>query len=82
MQILLFCCIVEDDGVASCRVIGAPFLPDTAPKQGCPIEHPPPEPEIAEDGTTKPAHESLWKRLAREQAERAAAAAAPAPAAP
>ncbi len=67
---------------ASCRVIGAPFLPDTAPKQGCPIEHPPPEPEVAEDGTTKPAHESLWKRLAREQAERAAAAVAPAPAAP
>jgi penicillin-binding protein 1A len=74
---------VETGGVpnATCKVIWAPFLPKTGPKAGCSLEHPPP-PEPVEGEEPKPGHESLWKRLAREQAERAAAAAGePAPAA-
>lgn len=59
---------------ASCRGISAPFLPDTAPKAGCSIAHPPP-PEPVEGEVVKPGHESLWKRMAREKAEREAAAA-------
>lgn len=70
---------------ATCKGIGAPFLADTAPKEGCPIEHPPP-PEPVEGEEPKPGHESLWKKLAREKAEKDAAAsgaaAPPAPAAP
>ena len=68
---------------ATCRGISAPLLVDTAPKAGCPIDHPPP-PEPVEGEEVKPGHESLWKRVAREKAERdAAAGIAPAtPAAP
>ncbi|MFN7145438.1 MAG: transglycosylase domain-containing protein, partial [Myxococcota bacterium] len=65
----------------TCKGISAPFLPDTAPKAGCPIEHPPP-PEPVEGEEEKPHHESLWKRMAREKAEREAAAAARAAAPP
>ncbi|MES2641643.1 MAG: transglycosylase domain-containing protein [Myxococcota bacterium] len=57
----------------TCRGINAPFLPDTAPKAGCPIDHPPP-PEPVEGEEVKPGHESLWKKMAREKAERDAAA--------
>ncbi|MDP2304459.1 MAG: penicillin-binding transpeptidase domain-containing protein [Pseudomonadota bacterium] len=57
----------------TCRGINAPFLPNTAPKAGCSIEHPPP-PEPVEGEEPKPGHESLWKKMAREKAERDAAA--------
>ena len=72
-------------GNETCRGIRAPFLPGTAPKAGCSLEHPPePEEDDAtaealdgagegEDAPKKPKHESLWKRMAREQAEREAA---------
>lgn len=69
-------------GLGGCRVIAAPFLPGTAPKQGCSLEHPPPPPEEELDpeaeGDAKPKWESLWKRKARE-AEEAAAASGTAP---
>lgn len=60
---------------ATCKGISAPFLTGTAPKEGCPIEHPPPE-EPAEGEEPKPKHESIWKKMAREKAEKEAAAAA------
>jgi penicillin-binding protein 1A len=50
---------------ASCRVINAPFLPGTAPKEGCGAAHPPPDPEA-------PDHESLWERKRRLAEEKAA----------
>lgn len=63
---------------ATCKGISAPFLTDTAPKAGCPIEHPPPPPpELGEDGLPKAGHESLWKKMAREQAEKAGAVPVP-----
>lgn len=61
---------------ATCKGIGAPFVPGTAPKGSCPVEHPPPEPPV-EGEETKPAHESLWKRLERERLEKEAAALTP-----
>lgn len=65
----------------TCKGISAPFLPGTQPKASCTIEHPPAEePELGPDGLpVKPAHESLWKKLAREQAEKAAEGATPPP---
>lgn len=33
----------------SCPIVPAPFIPGTVPKQGCGMEHPPPEPEPASD---------------------------------
>lgn len=68
---------------ASCRGIRAPFLEGEVPKiGGCSLEHPPPEEEPAEgeeplDGAEgapkKKKHESVWKKMAREKAEREAA---------
>lgn len=65
---------------ASCRGINAPFVPGTEPKARCPEDHPPLEvPDghraaatAAAEGTT-PAYESLWKKLARQKDEQAAA---------
>jgi membrane peptidoglycan carboxypeptidase len=57
----------------TCRGISAPFLADTAPKVGCSVEHPPP-PEPVEGEEVKPGHESIWKKMAREKAEKDAAA--------
>ena len=47
----------------SCKAIPAPFLPGTAPKKRCTVEHP------ATDEAESAARESLWKRLERERAE-------------
>ena len=55
-------------GNGTCKLIAAPFLPGTAPTAVCPKEHPPPE-EAAEEHH----YEGLWKRKAREEAERRAA---------
>jgi membrane peptidoglycan carboxypeptidase len=52
-------------GNGTCRLIGAPFLPDEKPKGRCPIGHPPPDPEAKK-------YEGLWKRKAREAEEREA----------
>ena len=70
------CTVSGKAGNGTCRGINAPFLPGTAPKGGCPIEHPPAaEPELDENGLPiDHGHESLWKRLARERAEAEAAA--------
>lgn len=69
-----YLCTVTGKGAgATCRGINAPFLAGTAPKGGCPIEHPPP-PEPVEGEEVKPGHESLWKKMAREKAEAEAAA--------
>lgn len=64
----------------TCRGISAPFLPGTAPKGGCPHQHPPPPPEeecpegeVCE-GDRPHKRESLWQRMAREKAEAEAAA--------
>ncbi|HEY1097301.1 MAG TPA: penicillin-binding transpeptidase domain-containing protein, partial [Myxococcota bacterium] len=51
---------------ASCKVIAAPFLPGTAPKGSCPHEH-------VVDENAPEAHESFWKKRAREAAEAAQA---------
>jgi membrane peptidoglycan carboxypeptidase len=64
---------------ATCPGIPGPFLEGTAPRAACPLEHPPPPPEdtvLDENGEPKPKHESLWKRLARKEEEKAAAPAA------
>ena len=61
------CTITGKYSNGTCRLIGAPFLADDAPKGACNIAHPPPDPEAKK-------HESLWKRRSREQEERAAAA--------
>ncbi len=63
----------------TCPGIGAPFEEGTAPRESCPIHHEPPDPAAAlnPDGTPKAKHESVWKRLQREQEEAAAAAAPP-----
>ena len=53
-------------GNASCRLIGAPFLPGTAPKGVCPEAHPPPPPD-------KKPFENLWQKKERIAAEKAAA---------
>ncbi len=54
-------------GNGSCRGIGAPFLDsDSYPKGVCSIQHPPPDPEQEK-------YEGLWKRMAREAEEKAAA---------
>jgi membrane peptidoglycan carboxypeptidase len=60
----------------SCPGIGAPFVPGTAPREGCPIAHPPPDEtvEVDADGKPKPKHESIWKKLQREKEEAEAAA--------
>jgi hypothetical protein len=77
------CTITGKGPNATCKTIGAPFLPGTVPKGGCPILHPPPPPEVDELGNPiPPGHESLWKRLAREKAERDAAAAGGVPSGP
>jgi penicillin-binding protein 1A len=75
------CTITGKAAGPTCRGINAPYLPGTAPKEGCPIEHPPP-PEPVEGEEPKPGHESIWKRMAREKAEKEAAAAAGVPPAP
>jgi membrane peptidoglycan carboxypeptidase len=46
----------------TCRALGAPFLPGSAPRAPCPIDH-----SLGEDPERRP-HESLWKRLAGETA--------------
>jgi penicillin-binding protein 1A len=56
----------------TCKGITAPFLEKTTPKEGCPIVHPPPE-EPVEGEEPKPGHESIWKKMAREKAEKEAA---------
>lgn len=48
---------------ASCKVIVAPFVPGTAPKASCAVDHPEIDP-----GVNAAAHESLWKRKDREAA--------------
>jgi membrane peptidoglycan carboxypeptidase len=48
----------------TCKVILAPFVPGTIPGQTCETEHPAIDP-----GFVASAHESLWKRKAREAAE-------------
>jgi hypothetical protein len=48
----------------SCKVIVAPFLPGTAPKGACAVEHPAIDP-----GENPAAHLSLWKRDAGEPAQ-------------
>ena len=78
-------CTVSGKGSnGTCKGISAPFLPGTAPKGGCPIDHPPAPPEeLDETGKPiKPAHESWWKKLARERAEAAGAPPAGGPAVP
>jgi membrane peptidoglycan carboxypeptidase len=62
----------------TCYTIPASFLPGTEPRDTCLGEH---EPDpvatmlaAARAGTAEAGHESLWKRLAREKAEAAAAA--------
>ena len=60
---------------ATCRPIGAPFLPGDGPKGVCSMEHPPPPPpeegQVGGDG-----RENLWERRARLAAEKEAAATA------
>lgn len=68
------CTQTGKSGNSTCHYISAPFVPGTEPKGGCPVSHPPPDPEKMEvdpDGNpiVKPGHESLWKKLAREKAE-------------
>ncbi len=53
-------------GNPTCRLIGAPFLPGTAPRGTCPLEHPPPPPDEVP-------FENLWQRKARLAGEREAA---------
>ena len=48
----------------SCKVINAPFLPGTAPKETCATDHPAIDP-----GENPAAHESLWKRRDRQAAD-------------
>jgi membrane carboxypeptidase/penicillin-binding protein len=66
-----------------CKGVSGPFLPGTAPREVCTRDHTEDfaekEPEV--EGAP-PAHESLWKRLAREKAEAEAARAAEAGATP
>ncbi len=61
---------------ATCRGIGAPFLPGDGPKGGCSMDHPPPPPpeEGAPGGDGR---ENLWERRARVAAEKEAETAAP-----
>lgn len=83
------CSITGKLPVGGCRVIGAPFLPGTAPKERCPAGH---EPDLLgkggleedpETGEMKKRYEGLWKRKAREEEEaRAAEEAAGAPETP
>jgi membrane peptidoglycan carboxypeptidase len=49
---------------AGCKVIWAPFLPGTQPTTPCTLDHSTTDAEYAPE-----AHESLWKRKAREAAE-------------
>lgn len=51
---------------ATCRIINAPFLPGTAPRGGCTLDHPPPPPD-------KKPFENLWQKRARLAGEKAAA---------
>jgi penicillin-binding protein 1B len=55
---------------ATCRVISAPFLPGTAPRAGCPLEHvPEPEPEPDPDAVgVETTWGSRWDQIAAEQA--------------
>ncbi|MBL8616538.1 MAG: transglycosylase domain-containing protein [Deltaproteobacteria bacterium] len=63
-------------GNGTCRMIGAPFLDGEKPGPGgCPISHPPPDPEA-------PDRENFWERRERMRLEREAAAAGTAPPAP
>ncbi len=61
----------------SCKVILAPFVPGTAPTKTCETEHAEVDP-----GFVASAHESLWKRKAREAAEADAGATEAEPAPP
>ncbi len=75
------CTITGQLAGGTCRGISASFLPNSAPKKGCRIVHPPPEPPV-EGEEAAHGHESIWKRLAREKLEKdaaKAAAAAPVP---
>jgi membrane peptidoglycan carboxypeptidase len=60
-----------------CPGIGAPFEKGTAPRESCPIKHEPISEDVplGPDGKPKPKHESVWKKMQREQEEAAAAAA-------
>ena len=49
---------------SSCKLILAPFVPGTVPTQTCASEH-----SELDPGFNAAAHESLWKRKAREAAE-------------
>lgn len=66
------CTVSGKPSNGTCKSIGAPFLPGTAPRGACPIAHPPePPPELDENGQPlSTGHESLWKKLARQRAER------------
>ena len=68
------CTLSGQRGNGTCRHISAPFLPGTQPRGACPISHPPPDIEATDlDANGNPivrsAHESLWKKLARQKAE-------------
>jgi penicillin-binding protein 1B len=69
------CTITGKVAGPTCKTIWAPFLPGTEPRAPCDRDHsadfPPPDAEA-------PVYESIWKRMAREKAEAAAAAGAPA----
>ncbi|MFZ5475749.1 MAG: transglycosylase domain-containing protein [Myxococcota bacterium] len=73
------CTITGKIAGPTCKGINAPYVSGRAPKAGCPVEHPPPPPEeeLGPDGLPKPKHESLWKKLAREATEKAAAGGGP-----
>ena len=47
----------------TCKTIPAPVLEGQKPSGGCPISHPPPDPD-------KPKRENMWRRRARIQEER------------
>ena len=72
----VICTVSGKTSTLGCHGINAPFLEGTIPRTGCPLVHPPPAAPV-EGEVEKPGHESLWKRLAREKAERDAAAAVP-----
>jgi hypothetical protein len=66
------CTITGKLAVEGCKVVGAPFVPGTEPRGVCTRDHS--EDFVEKEEGEAPAHEGLWKRLAREKAEREAAA--------
>ena len=70
LEVRRVCTETGRTGNHSCRPIDLPILPG-APRAGtCELEHPPPD-VVDPD---KPKYEGLWRRKAREEAEREAAA--------